>query len=141
MVETLRGLSTELSAAQLGITLTTLIVGFLAEPALGGLLEPVLTGVGLPEGAIAPIAVTVGIALATFLGIFVYVVFRHSHNSVDTISLARRAFSLAAPSEYAIDDGCVRSAARVASRCRASSRGRASSSINCWRFETQGTCA
>jgi len=67
VLRALRGLSTELSAAQLGITLTTLIVGFLAEPALGGLLEPVLTAIGLPEGAVAPIAVVVGIALATFL--------------------------------------------------------------------------
>src|SRR5215218_3866548 len=57
VVRALRGLS----AAQLGITLTTLVVGFLAEPALGGLLEPVLTGLGLPEGAVAPIAVTLGI--------------------------------------------------------------------------------
>jgi CBS domain containing-hemolysin-like protein len=67
VVRALRGLSTELSAAQLGITLTTLVVGFLAEPALGGLLEPVLTAVGLPEGAVAPVAVTLGIALATAL--------------------------------------------------------------------------
>jgi len=67
VVKALRGLSTELSAAQLGITLTTLVVGFLAEPALGGLLEPVLASIGLPEGATAPIAVVLGIALATFL--------------------------------------------------------------------------
>jgi CBS domain containing-hemolysin-like protein len=67
VVKALRGLSTALSAAQLGITLTTLVVGFLAEPALGGLLEPVLTAAGLPEGAVAPVAVGVGIALATFL--------------------------------------------------------------------------
>jgi CBS domain containing-hemolysin-like protein len=67
VVQALRGLSTELSAAQLGITLTTLVVGFLAEPALGGLLEPVLTAVGLPEGATAPVAAGLGIALATFL--------------------------------------------------------------------------
>src|SRR3954462_2937033 len=67
VVKALRGLSTELSAAQLGITLTTLVVGFLAEPALGGLIEPVLTAIGLPEGATAPIAVALGIALATFL--------------------------------------------------------------------------
>jgi magnesium and cobalt exporter, CNNM family len=67
VVRALRGLSTELSAAQLGITLTTLVVGFLAEPALGGLLEPVLAAIGLPEGATAPIAVALGIALATFL--------------------------------------------------------------------------
>ena len=63
----LRSLSTELSAAQLGITITTLLVGFLAEPALGGLLEPVLAAVGLPEAAAAPVAVALGIALATFL--------------------------------------------------------------------------
>jgi CBS domain containing-hemolysin-like protein len=67
VVRSLRELSTELSAAQLGITLTTLVVGFLAEPALGGLLEPVLTGLGLPEGATAPIAVGLAIGLATFL--------------------------------------------------------------------------
>jgi CBS domain containing-hemolysin-like protein len=67
VVRALQGLSTELSAAQLGITLTTLVVGFLAEPALGGLLEPVLAAIGLPEGATAPIAVALGIALATFL--------------------------------------------------------------------------
>jgi CBS domain containing-hemolysin-like protein len=67
VLRALRGLSTELSAAQLGITLTTLIVGFLAEPALGGLIEPVLTAIGLPEGATGPIAVVLGIALATFL--------------------------------------------------------------------------
>jgi CBS domain containing-hemolysin-like protein len=67
VVTALRGLSTELSAAQLGITLTTLVVGFLAEPALGGLLEPVLAALGLPAAATAPIAVALGIALATFL--------------------------------------------------------------------------
>jgi CBS domain containing-hemolysin-like protein len=67
VVQALRGLSTELSAAQLGITVTTLIVGFLAEPALGGLLEPVLAALGLPDGATAPIAVALGVALATFL--------------------------------------------------------------------------
>src|SRR3954462_1946469 len=67
VVKALRGLSTELSAAQLGITLTTLVVGFLPEPALGGLSEPVLSAVGLPESATVPVAAAVGIALATFL--------------------------------------------------------------------------
>lgn len=67
VVTALKGLSTQLSAAQLGITLTTLVVGFLAEPALGGLLEPVLEAVGLPAGATAPIALGLGIFLATFL--------------------------------------------------------------------------
>ncbi|MCW2676686.1 MAG: conserved rane protein of unknown function [Modestobacter sp.] len=67
VVRALRALSTELSAAQLGITLTTLMVGFLAEPALGGLLEPVLLGAGLPAGSVVPVAAGLGIALATFL--------------------------------------------------------------------------
>jgi CBS domain containing-hemolysin-like protein len=67
VVTALKGLSTQLSAAQLGITLTTLVVGFLAEPALGGLLEPVLGAIGLPEGATTPIAIALAIFLATFL--------------------------------------------------------------------------
>ena len=67
VVTALRGLSTQLSAAQLGITITTLIVGFLAEPALGGLLEPVLEAVGLPASATPAVAVGVAIALATTL--------------------------------------------------------------------------
>ncbi|MGY1751454.1 hemolysin family protein [Modestobacter sp. SYSU DS0511] len=67
VVTALRGLSTQLSAAQLGITLTTLVVGFLAEPALGGLLEPVLAALGLPESTTTPIAIALAIFLATFL--------------------------------------------------------------------------
>lgn len=67
VVTALRGLSTQLSAAQLGITLTTLVVGFLAEPALGGLLEPVLGSVGLPAAAAPGVAVGLAIALATSL--------------------------------------------------------------------------
>jgi CBS domain containing-hemolysin-like protein len=67
VVTALRGLSTQLSAAQLGITLTTLVVGFLAEPALGGLLEPVLETVGLPAAASSAVAVGLAIGLATAL--------------------------------------------------------------------------
>jgi CBS domain containing-hemolysin-like protein len=67
VVAALKGLSTQLSAAQLGITLTTLVVGFLAEPALGGLLEPVLAAVGLPAAASSAVAVGLAIALATTL--------------------------------------------------------------------------
>ena len=36
--------STHLSSAQLGITLTTLLTGFVAEPALTRMLSPWLTG-------------------------------------------------------------------------------------------------
>ncbi|KQS68713.1 hemolysin family protein [Modestobacter sp. Leaf380] len=67
VVEALKGLSTQLSAAQLGITLTTLLVGFLAEPAIGGLLEGPLESVGLSGGAATAVSVFLGIALATTL--------------------------------------------------------------------------
>ncbi|SCX39755.1 Hemolysin, contains CBS domains [Klenkia marina] len=67
VVEALKGLSTQLSAAQLGITITTLLVGYLAEPALGGLLDGPLESLGLSEASATGVAVVVGIALATTL--------------------------------------------------------------------------
>ena len=45
----LRSLSTQLSGAQVGVTLTNLAIGFLAEPAIATLLETPLTAVGVPE--------------------------------------------------------------------------------------------
>ncbi|MFD0401654.1 hemolysin family protein [Kitasatospora sp. NPDC127121] len=61
----LRHLSFELSGAQLGITVTSLVVGMLAEPALSTLLSPVMTGIGVPESAARGVAVVVGMVLAT----------------------------------------------------------------------------
>src|SRR5918997_304980 len=54
----LRSLSTQLSGAQVGITITNLGIGFLAEPAIAELLREPLRSVGLAEGAVGPIAVT-----------------------------------------------------------------------------------
>ncbi|MCW2787421.1 MAG: HlyC/CorC family transporter [Marmoricola sp.] len=62
----LRSLSTQLSGAQVGITLTNLAIGFLAEPAIAHLLEPPLRSAGIPHGAVEPIAVALGLAIATF---------------------------------------------------------------------------
>ena len=58
-------LSFMLSGAQLGITVTSLIVGFIAEPTLGAALEPVVRAVGISERAVPGIALTVGFILAT----------------------------------------------------------------------------
>jgi CBS domain containing-hemolysin-like protein len=63
--QALRTLSTQLSGAQVGVTLTNLVIGFLAEPAIASLLEGPLTAAGLPEGAVPGIAVTLGLVLAT----------------------------------------------------------------------------
>jgi CBS domain containing-hemolysin-like protein len=61
----LRTLSTQLSSAQLGITITNLTIGFLAEPALATVIEGPLKTVGIPEAAVSEIALVLGIALAT----------------------------------------------------------------------------
>ncbi|MFC6697353.1 hemolysin family protein [Nocardioides daphniae] len=64
--QALRSLSTQLSGAQVGITITNLAIGFLAEPAIASLVDTPLERLGLPEGAISPTAVGIGLALSTF---------------------------------------------------------------------------
>ncbi len=64
-VEVHKRLSFMLSGAQLGITVTSLVVGFIAEPTLGRALEPVMGVIGVPERAQFGVALTVGFVLAT----------------------------------------------------------------------------
>ncbi|WP_051338658.1 hemolysin family protein [Streptomyces flavidovirens] len=66
-VKVLERLSFMLSGAQLGITVTGLVVGFLAEPAVSALLRPALDGTGLPDGAVSAISVTLAFVMATFV--------------------------------------------------------------------------
>ena len=61
----LRNLSTQLSGAQVGITVTTLALGYVMEPSLASLLHPLLTGLGLPSGVATGISVALALALAT----------------------------------------------------------------------------
>lgn len=61
----LRTLSTQLSGAQVGITITNLAIGFLAEPVIASLVAPVMKVAGVPEAAVLPVAVIVGFVLAT----------------------------------------------------------------------------
>jgi CBS domain containing-hemolysin-like protein len=63
----LRSLSTQLSGAQVGITLTNLAIGFLAEPAVSSLIRGPLESVGVPDGAVRPVATATGLLLGTFL--------------------------------------------------------------------------
>ncbi|MFJ1708202.1 hemolysin family protein [Kitasatospora sp. NPDC088346] len=65
LLKALRKLSFQLSGAQLGITVTSLVVGMLAEPALSELLTPVLTAMGIPLSAATGIALATGLVLAT----------------------------------------------------------------------------
>ncbi|QFG27565.1 HlyC/CorC family transporter [Actinomadura sp. WMMB 499] len=58
-------LSFMLSGAQLGITVTSLLVGYIAKPALADLIAPALAASGVPAGATGGIAVALGFTLAT----------------------------------------------------------------------------
>ena len=61
----LRTLSTQLSGAQVGITVTNLAIGFLAEPAISKLIQPWLLDVGVSESAVSSVSVTIGLVVAT----------------------------------------------------------------------------
>ncbi|MDK1344799.1 hemolysin family protein [Streptomyces sp. 378] len=63
----LEHVSTLMATAQLGITLCTLVLGVVAEPAIAHLLEPVFHAVGLPEGAGHAVSFVIALALATYL--------------------------------------------------------------------------
>lgn len=65
VLSALRRLSTQLSACQVGITLTTLLVGYLAKPSVAALLRGPLTATGLPGSAVEPVALTLALVLAT----------------------------------------------------------------------------
>jgi CBS domain containing-hemolysin-like protein len=64
-IRALKFTSTHLSSAQLGITLTTMLTGFLVEPALSALLTPSLAGFGLSKSATAGLALGLGMFIAT----------------------------------------------------------------------------
>jgi CBS domain containing-hemolysin-like protein len=60
-----RTLSTQLSGAQVGITVTTLVVGYLVQPSLASLLATPLEAVGLEGAASEGVAVALALAIAT----------------------------------------------------------------------------
>ncbi|MEW2167574.1 hemolysin family protein [Streptomyces sp. NPDC007084] len=63
----LEHVSALLATAQLGITLCTLVLGIVAEPAIAHLLEPVFHAVGVPAGAGHAVSFVIALTLATYL--------------------------------------------------------------------------
>jgi CBS domain containing-hemolysin-like protein len=63
----LEHVSALLAAAQLGITLCTLVLGVVAEPAIEHLLEPVFHALGVPAGAGRAVSFVIALVLATYL--------------------------------------------------------------------------
>lgn len=62
----LRRLSFHLSGAQFGITVTSLVLGFIAEPAVGSVLEPLLEPL-VGDAAVTGISLAVAFALVTIV--------------------------------------------------------------------------
>ncbi|MFJ3880210.1 hemolysin family protein [Streptomyces sp. NPDC090077] len=60
-------LTFQLSGAQLGITVTSLVIGMLAEPSVSVLLRGPLEAAGLPSGAVSTTATLLGVALSTIV--------------------------------------------------------------------------
>ncbi len=65
VAQALKTLSTQLSGAQVGITITNLAIGFLAEPAIAALIEPGLKMLGISEGFAPTLSVFLGVVIAT----------------------------------------------------------------------------
>ncbi|MEV7059533.1 hemolysin family protein [Streptomyces microflavus] len=60
-------LSAAMATAQLGITISSLVLGAVAEPAIAHLLEPPFDAIGVPEALVHPIAFVIALTLATYL--------------------------------------------------------------------------
>jgi CBS domain containing-hemolysin-like protein len=67
----LNNLENYLSAAQLGITLASLALGWVGEPAVAHLIEPFVSELGLPQGFARALSLTVAFGTITLLHIVV----------------------------------------------------------------------
>jgi CBS domain containing-hemolysin-like protein len=65
ILRSLRSLSFELSTAQFGITVSSLVLGFVASPTIGRALEPLLEGMGLGDRAAEQVATVLALVIAT----------------------------------------------------------------------------
>ncbi|MGG7307378.1 hemolysin family protein [Curtobacterium sp. AB451] len=67
VIGALKVTSTHLSSAQLGITLTTLLTGYLLEPSVAKLLEAPFLAMRLPEAIVETVGSIVALVIATLL--------------------------------------------------------------------------
>lgn len=71
LLRCLKSLSTQLSACQLGITLTTLLTGYVMDPAIGALIDEPLAQLGVPEAAVRTTSLVIAMAVATLLSMLI----------------------------------------------------------------------
>jgi CBS domain containing-hemolysin-like protein len=65
VLQALRTLSTQLSGAQVGITITNLAIGFLAQPAIASVIESPLRSISVPAEGVPALALVIGLIIAT----------------------------------------------------------------------------
>jgi CBS domain containing-hemolysin-like protein len=65
VAKALKTLSIQLSGAQVGITITNLTIGFLAQPAIASLIDDSLIAIGVSKSIVPGVAVVIGIVIAT----------------------------------------------------------------------------
>ncbi|MEW2398761.1 hemolysin family protein [Streptomyces sp. NPDC046862] len=63
----LEHLSALMATAQLGITVSSLVLGAVAEPAIAHLLEPAFEAARIPDALVHPIAFVIALTVATYL--------------------------------------------------------------------------
>ncbi len=71
LITALKRTSIHLSSAQLGITITTLLTGYLMEPAISSLLSDGLSALGVADEFIRPIGSVVAMIVATALSMII----------------------------------------------------------------------
>ncbi|MFE9699965.1 hemolysin family protein [Streptomyces sp. NPDC006270] len=64
-LKAVRSLTFQLSGAQLGITVTNLVIGMLSEPSIARLIRSPVEAAGLPPAAASTLALVIGTALST----------------------------------------------------------------------------
>ncbi|MET8377494.1 hemolysin family protein [Streptomyces microflavus] len=64
-LKAVRSLTFQLSGAQLGITVTNLVIGMLSEPSIAKLIRGPVEAAGLPPAAASTLALVIGTALST----------------------------------------------------------------------------
>ena len=67
----MENVSMMLAACQLGVTLCSLGLGAVAEPALAHLLEPLFASVGVPEGFVHPASLVIALAVVVYLHVVI----------------------------------------------------------------------
>lgn len=83
-------LSTHLSGAQVGITVTTLALGYVMQPSLATLLTPLLTDLGLSHGAALSLSVVAALVVATVLSMVFGELVPKNLAIADPLTTARR---------------------------------------------------